>query len=269
MAINNLILPKIESTAMSAKFGQFVIGQGARGHGVDRAVVALALVGPQLENEGLPGPGRGVDHHVPSFPKSCNRLLLPKIRNYELMQRRESFEVLGDVCHVSTIVKPRQTKIRNSASSVNIFRWAAGQPRSSFPRPLWASCGPPSSTCPVRMIRATARCAPWSAAQTRCHRVFSCPLQPRAPRNRAGSARNGRRLPFALALQPMASAFAAQTDVAEKKPGLPNQHLRYVRIGQFHLEPFGPLGPFGPFQRGPIRLGTRNGEGGKRRLTVQ
>lgn len=34
MAINNLILPKIESTAMSSKYGQFVIGPLERGYGI-------------------------------------------------------------------------------------------------------------------------------------------------------------------------------------------------------------------------------------------
>ena len=58
---------------------QFVIGQGAGGHGVDRLTPGLALIGPQFEDQGLAGPGGGLDDDILAFPQGGDGGLLPQV----------------------------------------------------------------------------------------------------------------------------------------------------------------------------------------------
>jgi hypothetical protein len=51
-----------------------------------------ALVGPKLENEGFARTGGGLHNHVISFPQGDHGVLLPEVRNGDLVQGRQLVE---------------------------------------------------------------------------------------------------------------------------------------------------------------------------------
>ena len=64
-----------------APFGQLVIGQRPRGHGVHRLALGFAHIGPQLKNQCFARTGGRVHHHILPRLQRPHRLLLPEIRN--------------------------------------------------------------------------------------------------------------------------------------------------------------------------------------------
>src|SRR5207253_10093501 len=70
----------------SAPFSQFIVCESPGGNGVDGLPAILSLIRPKLKNEGFARTRRGVHNHILAFPKSCNSLLLPHIRNDDLVE---------------------------------------------------------------------------------------------------------------------------------------------------------------------------------------
>lgn len=81
--------------AARAPFGELVIGEGARGHGVNRLAAIFPLVRPQLEDERLAGAGGRLHHHVAPVAQGRDRLLLPEVGHGDLVQRGNIFKWLG------------------------------------------------------------------------------------------------------------------------------------------------------------------------------
>ena len=72
--------------AAGAPFGELVVGQRAGGHGVDGLAAVLALVGPELEDQRLPGPGGRLDDDVLPFAQGGDGLLLPEVGHRNLVE---------------------------------------------------------------------------------------------------------------------------------------------------------------------------------------
>ena len=67
--------------AASAPLGEFVIGKGAGGDGVDGLAAIFTAIGPKLENERLARAGGRLDDDVLSIAQRADGLLLPEIGN--------------------------------------------------------------------------------------------------------------------------------------------------------------------------------------------
>jgi hypothetical protein len=73
----------------SAPLGEFIIGEGAGGNGVDGLAAIFALVRPKFEDQSFSGAGRGVHDDVFAFTQSGDGLLLPQVGNSDLVQSRQ------------------------------------------------------------------------------------------------------------------------------------------------------------------------------------
>ena len=69
-----------------APFGELVIGQRARGHGVDGLAAILAVVRPQFKDQRLTRASGGMDDDVLSVAQCGHGLLLPEVRHGHLVQ---------------------------------------------------------------------------------------------------------------------------------------------------------------------------------------
>ena len=81
--------------AARAPFGQFVIGQGAGGDGVNGLAAVFSLIGPKLENQGLARAGRGLDDDVPALAQGGDGLLLPEVGKGDALEGGKIFQLLG------------------------------------------------------------------------------------------------------------------------------------------------------------------------------
>ena len=72
--------------AAGAPLGQLVIGQRAGWHSVDGLAAVLALVGPELEDQRLARPGRGLDDDVLALAQGGDGLLLPEVGHRDLVE---------------------------------------------------------------------------------------------------------------------------------------------------------------------------------------
>ena len=89
--------------ATRSPFGQFVIGQSAGGDGVDGLAVGLAVVGPQLEDQRLARTGRRVDDDILARAQRGHGLLLPQVRDRDLVEGRGFGELTLVGWHAATI----------------------------------------------------------------------------------------------------------------------------------------------------------------------
>ena len=69
--------------------GILVIGQGACRHRVDRLTSQIPRLVQQLEDVGFSGPGRSTDDHIRPFAQPLNRLMLPSVWKFELIEGAE------------------------------------------------------------------------------------------------------------------------------------------------------------------------------------
>ena len=92
--------------AASAPFGEFVIGEGAGGDGVDGLAAIFAAVGPKLEDQGLARAGGGLDDDVLAGTQRGDGLLLPEVGNGDLIQGGEVGELSGER-HGENIIENR------------------------------------------------------------------------------------------------------------------------------------------------------------------
>ena len=72
--------------AACAPFGELVVRKRTGRNRVNSLTAILALLRPQLENECLAGAGRRLDHDVLAGAQSGHGLLLPKVRDRDLVQ---------------------------------------------------------------------------------------------------------------------------------------------------------------------------------------
>ena len=91
--------------AASAPLGEFVIGEGAGGDGVNRLAAIFAAVGPKLEDERLARAGGGLHDDILAGTQRGDGLLLPKVRNGDLIKRGMSCELFGERRHAKKITE--------------------------------------------------------------------------------------------------------------------------------------------------------------------
>jgi hypothetical protein len=82
--------------AAGAPFGEFVISEGAGGDGVDGLAAIFAGVGPEFKNQSFAGAGGGLDDDVFALAEGGDGLLLPKVRNGDLVESGMSCELFGE-----------------------------------------------------------------------------------------------------------------------------------------------------------------------------
>ena len=82
--------------AARTPFSEFVVRECAGGNGVNSLTAIFALLGPQLKDECLAGAGRGLDDHVLAGTQSRYCLLLPKVRDGDLVQGGGCGELFRD-----------------------------------------------------------------------------------------------------------------------------------------------------------------------------
>ena len=100
----------------AAPFGELVVGQCPRGHGVNGLPPIFARLRPQFEDQRLTGARGRMDDHVLARPQCRHGLLLPKVGHYELLQARGGiggFRWVGERRH------PR--RLRSTVKSTNRF----------------------------------------------------------------------------------------------------------------------------------------------------
>jgi hypothetical protein len=72
--------------AARAPFSEFVVGQRSRRNRINGLATILALIGPELENQGLAGASRSLDHDITSLAQRRDRLLLPQVGDGDLVE---------------------------------------------------------------------------------------------------------------------------------------------------------------------------------------
>ena len=82
--------------AAGAPFRQFVIGERAGGNGVDGLAAVFAAVGPKLKNQGLARAGGSLDDDVLAFAQSGDGLLLPEVRDGDLIEGGMGRQLFGE-----------------------------------------------------------------------------------------------------------------------------------------------------------------------------
>ena len=90
--------------------GQLVVGQGPRRHGVDCLPARPALVGPDLENEGLARARRCLHDDVPALAQGADGLLLPEVGDDHLAEPVELLDRWGETGHARKIADCRGTE---------------------------------------------------------------------------------------------------------------------------------------------------------------
>ena len=88
-----------------APFGEFVVGQGAGGDGVNGLAAILGLVGPELENERLARARGGLHHDILARTQRANGLLLPKVRDGDLVKGGRLGKLIGQRLHAQNIAE--------------------------------------------------------------------------------------------------------------------------------------------------------------------
>ena len=89
--------------AARAPLGELVVGERARGHGVDGLAAILPAVGPQFEDERLAGAGRRLHDDVLAFAQGRHGFLLPQVGHRDLVEGGKLIELLADGLHAEKI----------------------------------------------------------------------------------------------------------------------------------------------------------------------
>ena len=84
-----------DAPAAGAPLGEFVVGEGAGGHGEDGAAGEVVLLDETFEDVGFARAGGGVDDHIPAGSQRVHGVSLPGIGQHERLQTDELAETHG------------------------------------------------------------------------------------------------------------------------------------------------------------------------------
>ena len=118
-----------------APFGEFVVGEGAGGDGVDGLAAIAAEVGPEFEDQGFAGAGGRVDDDVLAGAEGGDGLLLPEVGDHDALERGEApgafrgaeIELAGHRLHARNFGPTRGKPSANRT-------WPPGRPGGTYAR---------------------------------------------------------------------------------------------------------------------------------------